>query len=122
MPMKIYLGIGGALFFLTIVTVAVAQVHLGPLNLIVALAVAVVKATLVGLYFMHLKYDHRLYSLVFVSAVVFLGIFITLTMLDTTRRGDIYEQVEHPIRPDAVIYHPALPGDTLQSKVPAAGH
>jgi len=113
LPLKVYLGIGSALILLTIITVAVAQVHLGPFNLVVALLVAVLKATLVGLFFMHLKYDNKLYALIFSGAVAFLGIFIIITMFDTMRRTDIYSEVGEPIKPDAVIYSaPPAPAAT----------
>jgi len=104
LPLKLYLGIGAALIFMTIITVAIAQIHLGPFNLVIALLVAVIKATLVGLFFMHLIWDNKLYALIFVAAVAFLGIFITITLFDTMRRGDIYQDAAYPIKPDAIIY------------------
>ncbi len=104
LPLKLYLGVGATLIFLTLVTVAVSQVHLGPYNLVVALAIATVKATLVLLFFMHLRYDNKLYALIFVASVAFLGIFIILTLFDTMERADIYQEVGRPFKPDAIIY------------------
>jgi cytochrome c oxidase subunit IV len=104
MPLKLYLGVGGALTFLTLVTVAVSQVHLGPFNLVVALTIATIKAILVGLFFMHLLHDNKLFAVIFLSAFAFLGIFISFTLFDTMRRNVIYEEVGHTIKPDAVIY------------------
>lgn len=113
LPLKVYLGVGGALVLLTLITVAVAQVHLGPFNLVVALLIATIKASLVALFFMHLLWDNKLYALIFIGAIAFLGIFITITMLDTMRRGDIYSQVGQPFKPDAVIYK--SPGEPIKS-------
>jgi len=107
LPLKLYLLIGGGLIFLTLVTVAVAQVHLGPFNLVVALLIAVLKASLVGLFFMHMFWDNKLYALFFTAGIAFLGLFITITMFDTMRRGDIYQEVGQPIKPDAVTYKTA---------------
>ena len=103
-PLRNYLGVGAALLVLTFVTVAVANIDLGPWNIVVALFVASVKATLFLLFFMHLFYDHKLYSFVFSGAIVFLALFIVLIMFDTEGRGLIYDEVARPIRAEAQIY------------------
>ena len=105
LPVSTYLGVGAALLVLTAITVWVSQFHFGEWNLIVAMAVAVTKALLVALIFMHLLWDNKVYMVVFTSAVLFLGIFIVLTMFDTMRRDDIYDYVERPINSKAIIYH-----------------
>lgn len=110
LPLKLYLGIGAGLIAMTLVTVAVAQIHLGPFNLVAALGIATVKAILVGLYFMHLRYDNKLFAVIFLSALAFLGMFIIITLFDTLRRGDIYREVGHTIKPEAVIYE-NMPAD-----------
>ncbi len=103
-PLIIYLGIGAALLLLTIVTVEVAGFDLGPLNLIVAMAIATFKAALVAMVFMHLWYDNKFYLMIFLSSLLFLAVFISITMLDTLRRGDIYHEFGKPIKEQAVIY------------------
>lgn len=103
-PLKNYLGVGAALLVLTFVTVTVASIDMGPWNIVIALLVASVKATLVLMFFMHLYYDHKFYSFVFSGAVVFLALFIVLIMFDTEGRGLIYEEVARPIRAEARIY------------------
>src|SRR5260370_27715430 len=86
-PRKVYFGIFSALIVLTVLTVAVARINLQQYNTIVALTIAVVKATLVILYFMHVRYSSRL-TWVFVSAGIFwLGIMIALTLSDYLTRG-----------------------------------
>ncbi|MGH8014812.1 MAG: cytochrome C oxidase subunit IV family protein [Candidatus Zixiibacteriota bacterium] len=114
LPIKVYLGVATALLVLTAITVAVAQYHFGEFNLLIAMLVAEIKATLVALYFMHLRYDSRMYAIVFVGSLMFLAVFITFTMLDTLRRGDIYEEVAHPLH-DASIYHQTSPADTTHT-------
>jgi len=108
LPIRTYLGVAAALLVLTATTVWVAGHDYGEWNLIVAMAVAVVKATLVVLFFMHLLYDKKVYGLVFIASILFLGVFIVLTMFDTMRRDDLYDYVEKPINPKAIIYtnHP----------------
>ena len=81
-PLKIYLGVFGALMVLTAVTVAVAYVDLGEMNKVVALGIASLKATLVVLYFMHVKYASRMTKLIVVSGFFFLMILLSLTMVD----------------------------------------
>ncbi len=96
-PLKVYILVGATLFLLTGVTVWVAQFHLGTVgNLIVAMTVATIKATLVALFFMHLLYDNKLYLVVFLSALLFLSIFISMTMMDTMRRDDLFRYEEMP--------------------------
>ena len=57
---KLYVAIFAALIVLTYITVFVATIDFGPLNIVVALTIAVVKGTLVVLYFMHVRYGNRL--------------------------------------------------------------
>ncbi len=82
-PVWMLLGIFALLIFFTFITVAVTYIDLGAANIWIALAVAVVKAALVGLYFMHLRYDSPFNSLILVSAFLFLAIFIGFALMDT---------------------------------------
>ena len=59
----------------------------GPLNVIVALTIAVIKAALVVLYFMHVRYSSRLIWVVFAAALFWLGILFALTFGDYWTRG-----------------------------------
>jgi cytochrome c oxidase subunit 4 len=69
------------------ITVAAAFINLGPFNTIVALAIATIKATLVVLFFMHVKYAHeKLTGLVVVSAIFWLFVLLALSMADYTTR------------------------------------
>jgi cytochrome c oxidase subunit IV len=72
-----------ALMFLTVVTVAVSVVDLGPLNLWVALGVAGLKASLVAVFFMHLKWDRPLNAVIFISSLLFVTLFIGFALTDT---------------------------------------
>ena len=85
-PVRVYLGIFLALCVLTVVTVAVTGYDFGPFNLIVALGVAVTKASLVVLYFMHARYSPRLTGVVIASAVAFFTILVFLTLTDYLSR------------------------------------
>ena len=86
-PKSTYYAIFGALMVLTAVTVAVAFVNLGALNFPVALAIAVTKATLVVLFFMHVKYSSQLTKLFVGMAFFFLFVLFGLTMTDYLSRG-----------------------------------
>ena len=84
---KIYFIIFGALLVLTAATVWVATLDLGPLNVVVALSIAVLKATLVVLYFMHVRYSSKL-TWVFVGAGFFwLAIMVAFTIGDYATRS-----------------------------------
>lgn len=82
-----YYGIFAALMVLTAVTVAVAYVNLGSVNPVVALGIATLKATLVVLFFMHVKESSQLTKVIVVSGFFFLAILIGLTMSDYATRG-----------------------------------
>jgi cytochrome c oxidase subunit 4 len=79
---RVYVLIFGTLMVLTVVTVLVAFVNLGEMNKVVALGIATFKATLVVLYFMHVKYSSRLTKLVVASGFFFLIILLGLTLTD----------------------------------------
>lgn len=104
LPLKTYLSVGAALLVLTAVTVGVSFIPLGGFNVVVALLIASVKALLVALFFMHLLYDKKIFMIIFAVAILFLALFITFTMFDTMRRGDIDVMQAAPIEKDAVIY------------------
>src|SRR3989338_11505918 len=88
-----YLLVWAALLVLTVLTVSVSYYNFGVMNIVVAMGVATVKGTLVCLYFMHLKYDNRVNQVVFVSAFVFLAIFIGLTGSDLFLRTPVRSSV-----------------------------
>ncbi len=104
LPLKVYLGVAFGLLILTVVTVAAARVDLGEWNILVALAIAVAKGTLVVLFFMHLFFDNKMYALVFIVSLAFLALLIGFSMLDTERRGEINIADAAPISPMAIIY------------------
>ena len=103
-PLSHYFMVAGALFVLTVITVAVSYVNWGTWNLLVAMAVAAFKGSLVAMVFMHLWYDRKLYFVIFVGSIVFLAIFILFTMADTMERGTVNEIRLEPIKKDAVLY------------------
>jgi cytochrome c oxidase subunit 4 len=86
-PVSVYFTIFMALMLMTGLTVAAAYVNLGIFNPAVALAIAIFKATLVILYFMHVKYSSRLTKLTLAVGLFFLIILLTLTLVDYASRG-----------------------------------
>jgi len=102
---KVLIGTGGTLLFLTIVTVLATRIDFGAnINLAIAMAIAVIKATLVVLFFMHLKYDKLFHSVVFVSAILAASLFVGFTLMDTNQ----YQQTNiwHPDNPPAAPFGP----------------
>jgi cytochrome c oxidase subunit 4 len=85
-PKSVYYAIFGALMALTAITVAVAFVPLGALNFPVAISIAITKATLVVLYFMHVKYSSRMTKMVVGIALFFLMTMFGLTLTDYLTR------------------------------------
>jgi cytochrome c oxidase subunit IV len=84
---KIYLVILLALMLGTVLTVAAAVKDFGPWNIVIALAIATTKATLVVLYFMHARYSPKRTQLVIVCAVFWLVILLGLTLSDYAMRS-----------------------------------
>lgn len=89
-PTKTYVNILLILLVLTVITVAAAQFHLPHvLAVILAIAIASVKAVLVAAYFMHMKYDDKLYAAILCSAVFFLILLFAFSWGDfVTRVGE----------------------------------
>lgn len=86
---KTYRNVLITLLTLTVITVAVARIDLGILNIVIAIGIATVKGSLVCLYFMHLKYDNKLNQVVFASAFAFLILFAALTLSDLLMRETV---------------------------------
>jgi cytochrome c oxidase subunit IV len=86
-PRRTYYTIFAVLMFCTYLTWQVAYFDLGPFNIIAALGIALFKATLVVLFFMHVKYGTRLTWAVILGSIFWFGILIALTMGDYLTRG-----------------------------------
>ena len=86
-PKSMYYAIFAALMVLTGITVGVSFINLGPFNFPVAISIAIVKATLVILFFMHVKYSSRLTKLIIATGFFFLTVLFVLTMSDYVSRG-----------------------------------
>jgi cytochrome c oxidase subunit 4 len=86
-PRRVYYLVFLVLMIGTAATVAVAYLDLGFLNVAVALGIAVTKATLVILYFMHVRYSTRLTWVVVASGFFWLGILVALGLSDYLSRG-----------------------------------
>jgi len=99
---KVLLGTGGALMMLTLVTVLATRVDFGTnINLAVAMLIAVIKATLVVLFFMHLKYDKVFHSVIFLSAILAAALFVGFTLMDSGQyqETNIWDTDNPPIAP-----------------------
>jgi len=85
---RVYIGIFLILLAGTLVTVLAAfRDFPGPLNAVLALTIATIKATFVVLYFMHVRYSGRLIWVVIGSALFWLAIMFALTISDYSSRG-----------------------------------
>jgi cytochrome c oxidase subunit 4 len=79
---KIYLAVFGALMLGTFLTVEASRHDFGAMNTLIAMLIAVTKAVLVVLYFMHVKYSRRLTQLVVGAAFVWLTVLLGITLSD----------------------------------------
>ena len=83
---KLYILVFAALIALTALTTGVAFINLGKWNTVVALAIAVCKASLVALFFMHLRWSSGLMRIVLLAAFMWLAILVSLTLADEFTR------------------------------------
>jgi cytochrome c oxidase subunit IV len=84
---KVYVAIGTTLLVLTATTVAASYIEMGIFNPIVALGIAVIKAMLVVLFFMHVKYSPRLTKLTVGAGVFTFLVLIGMTLADYFTRA-----------------------------------
>lgn len=97
-----------ALFALTALTVFAASINFGSntTNLVIAMAIATVKASLVALIFMHLLWEKGMNAIIFASSLFFVGLFVSFTFFDTETRVKI--EPSGPSEPGASAgYQPA---------------
>ncbi len=96
---------GGTLLVLTLVTVLATKVDFGAnINLGIAMAIAVLKASLVILFFMHLRYDRLFHSVVFAAGILAASLFVGFTLMDSNQ----YQQTNiwNPDAPPAAPFGP----------------
>jgi len=84
---KQYSYVFGTLLLLTFITTTVGMMDLGRLNVVVALVIAVIKAMLVVLFFMHIFWSTKLNKLVVVAGLAWLALLLWLTLTDVLSRG-----------------------------------
>lgn len=118
-PKSMYYGIFLALMVLTIVTYLVTYVHLGEFNLAVAMLIAITKASLVILFFMHVYWSPKIIKVSVGMSFFFLLIMLMMVMSDYLSRG----YLGMPPFPNATVTHTESVGDDHPAKVlPPGGH
>ncbi|MDE2996590.1 MAG: cytochrome C oxidase subunit IV family protein [Bacteroidota bacterium] len=96
-PVKMLVAVIGVLVFLTVLTVALAQIELGVLEVPVALAIALTKAGFVVMIFMALKWDNKVNATILAVGALCVLIFISFILIDTEFRGDLSNTTEGTI-------------------------
>lgn len=86
---KFLWGVAITLFLLTVLTVAVTWIYIpSPWNVVVAIAIAAVKAIIVAAFFMNLYWDSKFNVLLFIMSIAFFLLMIGITLLDVLYRSD----------------------------------
>jgi cytochrome c oxidase subunit 4 len=106
-----------SLLVLTGITVAASYVNFGAMNVVVALTIATIKATLVALFFMHLLHDKPVNALIACAGFLFLGLFLMFTLLD-------FDSRENPLPRNlpAVVTPPPATTPPATTPAPAPEH
>jgi cytochrome c oxidase subunit 4 len=86
-PKRVYFAVFTALIVLTWVTAFVSTVNLGRFNIFVALAIAIFKASLVVLFFMHIWYSTKFTKMIVVASIFWLILLLFITMTDIWTRN-----------------------------------
>jgi cytochrome c oxidase subunit 4 len=115
---RTYSAVLGALLVLTVITVAASRVDFGSLNVIIAIGIATLKASLVALYFMHLRYDKPMNAVIFVVSLLFLGLFLAGCLTDVESRWDI-QPTNLKVQTTPAAAAAAAPGETAAPAVNA---
>jgi len=121
---RIYTANLFALLTLTVITVAAASFNFGSANVVIALAIASVKALLVALFFMHLVWDKPVNAIIAVAGFLFLGIFLMFDFIDVGSRVNLQPHNMPPMQnatpvPDSMNPLKAAPPKPLEP-APAA--
>ncbi len=85
-PFSLYVKVLSLLLVLTVITVGAAQINFGPWNTVIAMFIASIKAGFVLSFFMHLKYDNKIYWVCFGTAIFFLIVLYFFSWLDIITR------------------------------------
>lgn len=94
-----YVAVFAALLFLTGLTVGQSYIDLGPLNLAAVVIIASLKATLVLLFFMHLRHDAKFNGIIVLTGIGFIGLFFAYTFNDVAHRGEFDKDENVTINP-----------------------
>ena len=105
-----------ALLILTAITVGASYIDFGSGNVVIALTIATVKASIVALFFMHLLHDKPVNGIIAVTGFLFLGIFLLFDFLDVDSRKDVQPTNLHA---PAAATAPATPGAPDATPAPA---
>ena len=81
-PYKTFLLVLAALLVFTFISIGVTSYNLGPLTVLIALLLATVKTILVLTYFMHLKWDVKMFGILITAVLLLIGVVIFITFLD----------------------------------------
>lgn len=92
-----------ALLVLTVITVAVSRIDLGNVNLIVAVIIASIKATIVATFFMHLKFEGKTILMYVFYPLIILSLLIGGTLGDATTKEKVHPEISEPVKPNVVI-------------------
>jgi cytochrome c oxidase subunit 4 len=103
------------LLILTAITVAASYIQFGSLNVVIALGIATIKASLVALFFMHLRHDKPVNAVIACAGFLFLGLFLLFTFLDVDTRDPL-----QPVNLKAPAPAAAAPAAAAPAATPAA--
>jgi cytochrome c oxidase subunit IV len=120
---KLYGAVLAALLFLTVVTVGASMIDFGGglINVIIAMLIASIKASLVALFFMHLRWEGKMNAIIFCSTLFFLGLFLIGCYTDSIARP-VLEPTNLKAPPPAAANPQAAPQGGQPVAAPKPAH
>lgn len=88
-PLWLYLAVFGGLLVMTAITVGASYIDFGSANIVIAVLIASVKASLVALFFMQLRHDKLFHSIIFSAGILFLALLFFFTIGDDNTRNQV---------------------------------
>ncbi len=100
-PARVYAMVSVALIMLTVISIVVSQLDWGGFGTAIVLCAATINAALVAGFFMHLRYDNKFFTNIFLVSIITLGFLLAFVLIDTNSRQGLYDNTMQEIKQGA---------------------
>jgi caa(3)-type oxidase, subunit IV len=100
-PLKVYLTVSLALVVLTVLSIIISQLNWGGVGTALVLGCATINAMLIAGFFMHLRYDNKFFTNIFLASIIIIGFLLAFVLIDMNSRQGLYENTMQEIKQGA---------------------